>query len=71
MKAKKSSLASRKHGAQKDEGATTEEALEAINAYYEDVSDEQFAEDVRNACISGREGSNKSSPLADDEQSGQ
>ena len=35
---------------QKDQGATPEEALEAINSCYEDVSDDQFVEDVRGAC---------------------
>lgn len=67
MKDKENSLSASKPGLQKNEGATPEDALEAITSYYENVSDAQFAEDVRNSCFDGKGGSIESPTSAEEE----
>jgi hypothetical protein len=68
MTAKESLLSTSKQRRKKDQGATPEEALEAINSYYENISDDQFAEDVRGACADYEEGSIESPPIRTEEE---
>lgn len=69
MTAQKGSLPTSRNGIHEGQGASPEEALEAINSYYENVSDDQFIEGVRDACADVERGSIAPPARAEEENS--